>query len=59
VLIYLLNLAGVGLWIVCTTPATPAAYADALTARTRGAYVFTVRQASRLLPDRPAHTAVP
>jgi hypothetical protein len=59
VLIYLLNLTGVGLWIVCTTPATPAAYADALTARTRAAYVFTVRQASRLLPDRPAHTAVP
>ncbi len=42
VLIYLLNVTGVGLWIVCTSPATPVAYADALTARTRSAYVHTV-----------------
>jgi len=48
-LIYLLNLAGVGLWIVCTTAASGTDFADALTRRTRAAYAGAAALVSYLL----------
>ncbi len=59
VLIYLLNVAGVGLWIVFTTPAPFVSFADALTSHTRSAYTLTVRQARRILPDIRARRTAP
>ncbi len=41
VLIYLLNVAGIGLWIVCATPVSDTALADALGIHTLRAYAWT------------------
>jgi len=42
-LIYLLNMLGIGLWIICTTSATAVGFADALVARAAGAYLAVWR----------------
>jgi hypothetical protein len=44
VLIYLLNLAGIGLWVVATTPATFEGFGQHLAARAPEAYVWTCAQ---------------
>lgn len=41
ILIYLLNVAGIGFWIMCATPVTDTAFADALLSHTGQAYAWT------------------
>jgi len=48
-LIYMFNLAGVGLWVVCTTEAASGAFARALAADMAACYAFVLTFAARLL----------
>lgn len=49
VLIYIFNLAGVGLWVVCTTKAAAGAFFVALAANIAGCYAFGLHFIARLL----------
>ena len=49
VLIYIFNLAGVGLWVVCATEAEAGAFARALAADIAASYAFVLTFAAKLL----------
>lgn len=48
-LIYLLNIAGIGLWVVCTTPATAGALGHHLAIRSAAVYAWAWREACGLV----------